>query len=489
MSGHGISTAVSLAADLSNTIYTPLVNWPPGYSVILTPFYILAGQDYLVACFILELLSSIAIIFLSRRILLLMEVSLSVVNLFTLFHGFFIYYFIFTGSTDSLSIAFFLGATALLTKSLKEDKKWYAMSILGGFLLFLSASLKYLYFPVVFTVPLYLFLYSIQRNNLAARKAACILFAITATGIAGLYLYQKSISGTGAYISATGRGFFPEHLLRAHPQLPAAFLTSNTIGMIAGEAKPAVMTALRLLHLMLFAGLSVAAILFLIRGGLRKSGLFINFLLLSFGLIASITLVLSGLSLVVDKELIPPDRWWTYVEDARYYGLADIMIHICVFAGFFYFRKAAQRFWKMLFILLPFLVLPEAIRGFSFTLKRVFRYGKEKYYWQQEREFQRFGSSVIKPIQDSLGVKKLVVTGSLYYANYRTSLYHNAPVLENPVILNDSTSLHTSKPVLLLIMLSEKSLPAFQSFINHPSTRLAGTYNRFYFYTRYVTPG
>ncbi len=486
--GNGISTAIVSPGDLSATLYQPLINWPPGYSLLLAPFYIASGHDYLVACYILDALAALSIILLTRKILFLLDISLPVVNLFTLMNGFFIYYFFFTGSTDSIAIAFFLGAVYLILAAIKTNQRWTARAVLAGFCLLLSASLKYLFFPVVFTLPVFLFLFAYQNVSAAARKAALVSMLIVAIGISALYLYQQNISGTGAYISAGGRGFFPEHLLKAHPFIPSAFITPNTVGKIAGDAKMQVMNAFRVIHVLLFTVLLISATYFFFRSGLKKASLPKTFFFLAFSLAVSISLVLAVLSLVVDKELIPPDRWWTYVEDARYYGLADILVHLSIFVLFYHYRNQAKGLFKYSILILPFLLLPEAFRGLGFTAKRMTGIGKEEYYWKQEQGFQRYAASLVRQQQDSLRVKKVIVTGSLYYANYRASLYQHAPVLEDPGVLQDPGSLKTKEPVILLAMISEKSLSAFQNFINYPGTKLAGQYNRFYFYTLYVTP-
>ena len=486
--GNGISTAIVKPGDLSAVIFQPLINWPPGYTILLTPFYIACGHDYLVACYILDVLAAASIILLTRRILFLLNVSLPVINLFTLLNGFFIYYFFFTGSTDSIAIAFFLCAVCLVVSAIRTNHNWNRKAAFAGLFLFLSASMKYLFFPVVFTLPIFLFIYGYQNLSVAARRAAFIAFVIAGIGIAALYLYQKSISGTGTYISATGRGFFPEHLLRLHPFIPAAFLTPNSTGILAGDAKITVMNTFRIVHVLLFTALLIIAAVFFFRSGLKKAALPKSFFFLSFSLMFSISLVLVLLSLVVDKELIPPDRWWTYVEDPRYYGLADILVHLCIFVLFYHYRKQTAGFFKYIIIALPFLLLPEAMRGIAFTAKRLIHIGKEEYYWKQDLGFQRYAASVVRQQQDSLQVKKVVVTGSLYYANYRASLHQQVPVLEEPASVNDTASLKTKEPVILLVMLSGESRSGFQSFINNPRTKLAGTYNRFYFYTLHVTP-
>lgn len=488
VAGNGISTGLVQATDLSKTIYQPLINWPPGYSLLLTPFYIACGNNYLLACFLLEILAAISVIFLTRKILKLLEVSLPVINLFTLLTGFFIYYFHYTGSTDGLSIAFFLGAICAVLAALKENRKWMARSIIAGTCLLLGASLKYLFFPVVFTVPVFIFIYGFQNKNAVIQKAALCSFMILAAGIAALYLYQKSISGTGAYISSPGRGFFPEHLLRAHPVIPAAFLTPNSLRKLPATATDQLMNLFRVMHCVLFVSLLIFAARIFFRSGLKNAPVQKTFLFLALAIGLAISLVLIMLSLLVDKELIPPNRWWTYVEDARYYGLADILVHLTVFLLFYHYRRRVTKRLRLVLFILPFLLLPEAIRGIVFTGKRVINAGKEEFYWEQEKRFFGFGERIVRQKLESTGAKKAVVASSLYYAIYRSALQLQVPVMEDLAALLVPGQLKTSEPVLMLVIIKEEQLAAFNGFTGYPGTELAGELNGFYFYTLYVAP-
>lgn len=486
--GHGISTGLVQAMDLSATIYQPQINWPPGYSLLLTPFYIACGNNYLIACFLLEILAAVSVVLLTRKILMLLDVSLAVINLFTLLTGFFIYYFHYTGSTDGISIAFFLGAICAMMAALKENRKWMTRSVIAGTCLLLGASLKYLFFPVVFTVPVFIFIYGFQNKNTVIKKAALLSFMIIGAGIAALYLYQKSISGTGAYISATGRGFFPEHLLRAHPVIPAAFLTPNSLRKLPATATGQVMDLFRVIHIILFLALLIFAGRNFFRSGLKNASVQKTFLFLALAIGLAISLVLIVLSLTVDKELIPPNRWWTYVEDARYYGLADILVHLSVFLLFFHYRQRVSKRLKLVLFMLPFLLLPEAIRGLVFTGKRVIHAGQEEYYWEKERRFFGLGARIVQQKLDSTGAKKAVVASSLYYAIYRSALQLRVPVMEDLAALLAPAQLKTSEPVVMLVIIKEEQLAAFKGFTGYPGTELAGELNGFYFYTLYVAP-
>src|SRR5689334_8520260 len=55
MRGHGVSIAKVLPQDLSHIVYEPLINWPPGYSFLLLPFYQLTG-NYVSSCLFLDIL-------------------------------------------------------------------------------------------------------------------------------------------------------------------------------------------------------------------------------------------------------------------------------------------------------------------------------------------------------------------------------------------------------------------------------------------------
>ena len=486
--GHGISTAVSRISDLGSPVYIPLVNWPPGYSFLLAPFYLLCGKEYLPACMILEMLSAISIILLCRKILWQLGSPVAVINLFTLLTTFFIYYFYYTGSTDSIAVAFFLGAIALLLSALRK-KKYSYITIAGTAICLLgAASMKYLFFPVVFVIPVFAFLYALQNQEAGIRRGALAIFTIVLAGITGLYLYQKSISGAGTYISATGRGFFPEHLLRVHPLIPCSFITPNTIRKLPPAGMSNVMNLLRIIHVILLLSLSIIAARSCFSKGLKAATIQRTFIFLSLSLALAISLVLAGLSLLVDKELIPPDRWWTYIEDARYYGLADILIQLVIFMAFSYYKNQVSGRISLLITILPFLLLPEAVRGIAFTFNRVIKFGKEDYYWKTEKLFLDYAKEIIKKKIAVTGPAETVVSGSLYYANYRNALSLQAPVLEKPEWLNQPGNFQTSKPVILLAIIGAEQQKHYQPFIEHPGTELAGQLNGFYFYTLYVAP-
>ncbi|HEX7844801.1 MAG TPA: hypothetical protein VF476_03310, partial [Chitinophagaceae bacterium] len=105
VNGHGISMTKAYASDISATVYEPLINWPPGYSLLQAPFYALFGGDYVAAGLVLGILAAVILLLVSRSILKLLDLPLYLINISTLIAGFFIYYFYFIARSDAIAIS------------------------------------------------------------------------------------------------------------------------------------------------------------------------------------------------------------------------------------------------------------------------------------------------------------------------------------------------------------------------------------------------
>src|SRR5688572_24195887 len=253
--GHGISLSKVLPGDLSAIIYEPLINWPPGYSLILSPFYILFGENYILAGITVDILAAIVMIFTCRSILKVLDTPLYLVNLFTLVTGFFIYYFYYINSSDALAISFFLLAIYFTIRILKRDSFSPRLTVLMVIYLFISGLVKYLFIPVVFIVPVFLFLKGVADKNKSIKRSGLLSFTFLLISLGGILLWQKLGSGSATYISETTRGFFPENLAGAYPAIPASFINPDTIGLVVPPGSKRVVITFRilqLLHLMFF---------------------------------------------------------------------------------------------------------------------------------------------------------------------------------------------------------------------------------------------
>ena len=486
--GHGISLAKALPDDLSATIYEPLINWPPGYSLLLSPFYILFNHNYIAAGLALDILAAIILIFICRRILRLLETPLYLVNIFTLLTGFFIYYFYFIASSDAIAITFFLAAVYFTLLLLKRDqlsiKKITAVIIC----LFLSGFIKYLFIPIVFIIPVFLFLKGYGERSQALKKTGIISFLCLAFSFTVLLVYQKFTAGSATYISEPSRGFFPENLLGAWPAYPASFIKPDTIGLVLQGTEIAVIRIFQFIHLFFFGGAFIFLLRRIIKSGFKGLSATDCFFYLAFFLSAGITLLLMILSLRVAKEENFPGHWWTYIEEPRYYGLVNVMLHMAVFLLYQYYRIKRSKIIKYLFISLLLLMLPETFRGIIFTVRRIGNMNREEYSWQYERSIQQYADAIIEKEKNKSQDEKAVVTGSSYYVYHRVGIYSHIPSLPEVGKINDLSLLNCKKPMLLLIILQEKDFPDYQPFLSLKEKELAGYFRGFYFYTTHVNP-
>ena len=130
----------------------------------------------------------------------------------------------------------------------------------------------------------------------------------------------------------------------------------------------------------------------------------------------------------------------------------------------------------------------EASRGAIFIFNRVRKFNKEEYSWQYDLKFQKYTSSLLSQQLLKKPVDKVVVTGSENYWSNRVAVYNNVPVLTNGEVVNYSTALKSSEPVLLLVIIRDVQKEKFKSFLSEPTKQLLGRFDEKSIYSVYVQP-
>ncbi len=486
--GHGISTSKVLPGDLSGLIYIPLIKWPPGYSLLLSPFYALSGNDYILSSLFLDIVFAVVLIFVSRAILKLLDTPLYLVNIYTLVTGFFIYYFYFITFSDAIATTFFITGIYYTLLFLKTRLHWAKAVTLITVFLFLSAFMKYMLMPVVFVIPVFLIIKAIADKNKRILKTGILSFSLLAIAMAMVLLYQKNISGSASYVSDAARGFFPSNLLSAYPLIPGSIIKPDTLALLLNEPAAGIhiLHLFQLIYILFIAAFIFFSIWLLNRYRLKKMTLATDFICLTIAISVSTVLILGILSVRIAKGEELPGYWWTFIQEPRYYGLPNFLIHLAIFTLYQFYQNKKTTIFRYAMVCLFLLLMPEMFRGIIFTSKRVINFNKENYSWQSELELQKYAARIIENAQQKYHTRKVVVTGSSYYVNIRISLYSNIPILEL-VDLNKSNNLIKSKePVLLLIVLNEKISPGIQSYWGLTLNKPIGYLNGFSFYVSYI---
>jgi hypothetical protein len=323
------------------------------------------------------------------------------------------------------------------------------------------------------------------------KKTGLLLFTGLIFILGLFFIYQFQVKGTAGYVSSGGRGFFPEHLQQLYPFATSAFITPELLTILFQTFFGPGQLFYQLLWLLnvLLAGVFLV---FVFRFYRRKETLKrsqdkkASFYLLAFFVSASVVGVLVALSLFVSPEINFGNHLWTYVKEARYFGLVCILLQIAFFVFLQHDFKKSRPLLKASAVLLGALLLMEVGRGFLFNLNRIRLYGKEEYTWQYEDRFQKYSDTVVRKANALYPNTKVIIAGPSYYLNHRITLYSHVPTLYKPEIIKDSAKAKTTRPVVAITYEKEEQRSDDNKASQHKI--LAGKFEDFYFYIHHVSP-
>lgn len=486
--GHGISIGHVLSSNLSQITSSPLINWPPGYSILIIPLYILTDHDYLWSGILLSSIAAIVLLVYARKIVLILNVSANSANLYTIVTALFIYPFYFKASSDAIAICFFIvGLFYLLSLTRKNEKSSFPL-ILSTLSFLVSGTIKYLFIPIIFIPPFVLILYGSVHKNIRLKTIGLIITSLLFLSVGSLLLYQKLISGSATYISSGGRGIFFEHLSHAYPFIVASIIKPETYALLVSQViYDSTFSFIQLLNWLFLLSFLIVILKIL---SSKKNLLFKDIYTL---ITSSVIVVTAGtliyLSITVSKEEINFNTYWTYVQEPRYYGLPIVLLHISFFVWLNSqsLKKIKNRTAIVIFIL-SLLMFLEIIRGFIFISNRVKYFGKEEYSWQYENRFQKFADSILREAKTRHSTDRTVVAGPIYYYNNRIRLFSHTDILADYSSLNNLKTLKTKRPVIILALFAEENKNFFQPFISSKQALYEGRFDKFLFYSLYVSP-
>lgn len=484
--GNGISLAKALPGDLSVTTYEALIKWPPGYSLFMYPVYEIFQPHYIEASLIIEIVAAIILIFYTRKILFLLQLPVYLVNVYTIASAFFIHVFYIFPSTDGIGISLIIIALYHVLLLQKSNRKFLFNAMIITICLIAASMLKYLFIPIVFIIPLFFLYQGLIEKNKLKKTFGIITFLILFFSVAGILLYQKSVSGSIAYVRTAGFGFFPEHILSSYPFIPASFIKPDTLPVLTGIASEFVYVFLQILHAILVICFALIFIRWLRSKkfkALDTKESFV-FLFVCISLVGFITLLVLSLRIATDTI---SSGSWTFLQDARYYGLTMVMAQMGVFL-MVHFVRFQSLVRKIIPVFLFILLLMEMFRGIGFVSNRMIHFRNEEYRWQHDIRFQKFASEIIEKEKKSTGLNQVVITGS-EYLNNRMMLGNSIPRMYDDTLINNIGSLHSTKPVLLIVVIQDVGRERFASFLNNQEVKELGRFDGCSFYSFFVKPG
>jgi hypothetical protein len=485
--GHGFSLSTVLPADIATNHYSLLFAWPPGYSFLLSPFYLLFNHNYIASGIAFELLFSFFQIILCRKILSVLSTEKYLINVFTFFSAFFLYGFYVIDSSDATATTFFLIAVLYTLKLLKSQKNFVAVSTIIILSLFMCGMIKYLFFVVAFAIPAYLFIKAWIENRKVSKPALFISLFLTII-FAAYLVYEKSHAGRMGYVYSPAHGFFPGNLKAIWPAIPASFVNPDTIRILLPKYDQFFFRAMQMLQVVILFFLTLTFFRIISRYKGKVIPLSVDFLLIYF--LTSVFLIglLCVLSLSVGKEDMPDGSLWTYVQEPRYYGIINVLTQILVFIQFSLLSKKIKRHARAINISFFILISIEILRGGVFITNRIMKLRTEEYSWQYELSIQQYADKIIQKERNEHPGINITVTGSSHIIYCRSGIYSHVKTLLDQYSINSFSKIRSSKPSVLLVMIREGNLTDFTPFLDSEKTQFAGHFRDFYFYTAYVAP-
>lgn len=488
--GNGLSFAQINEGNLSTIQYLPISKWPPVFSLLYIPFYILLGKNYIAAAIALGIVAAIGFIFVTRAILKILDIPIAYINLFTLLTGFFGYYFYTIPNTDPVGITIFLFAFYLCLKIIKNGKAITASLFFFILVLLACGLFKYLFLLPAMAIPFFLILKGHFLKNKNLLKGGIISFTVLLFVFGSFLLFQKLNTGDAAYIQSTARGFFPENLNAFFPFLSGSFIRPDTVDYFISSHSNISNQIFKGFQIISLIGFIIIIVLLLRSRPLKtikKTNIPSDYFLLSFLISISLIAILIYLSLTVGKENYDFSKW-TYVQEARYYGIIIVLAQIAGFVALYHFQKHKQKLQTTIISLLILLMVPDFVRGIAFTSNRILKIGKETYGWQYELAFQKTTDNILHHLKTKNPGDKIILTGTSDWMTLRASLYSHYPIFTDVVKLNSHETLKTSLPVTLFAIIRDTDLKAYNSFISLNGVNKEGGGYGYHFYSYRILP-
>ncbi len=370
--GNGYTIDTVSATNILESVYTPLTGWPPGYSLLLSAIYFLT-HNMLFSILFLDGLCILMLLYFSRKILRTIGCSVALSNAYTLMQGFFLYDFVREPSTDLNALAFLIASISLTLSLLQNKNASVGQAVLLAVVNFFVPFIRYMYIPIALVLPSYL-LFGLQKSeHKTIHRLGKITLSISLVLLAGLLFFQKTYTGSATYVYPFPVGFHPENLLRIYPFTLTPFFDIVFYSTLA--AKAGIMeygkyhNLLIYLNGIFFCALLYYGIRFFFKKQEEETSAAEHYLFN--GTIISIIIILLLVALSLRYAGIPAFRYWTYVQESRYWAFITFLLQQLIFI-FIYHKWGSIKgwWWRAAGWALGLLMLFETLHGAYFTTKK-----------------------------------------------------------------------------------------------------------------------
>lgn len=473
MKGHGLTINTSSLTDLSKLHYVQDIGWPPGYSLMLNLFPFALENNFVLACFLIDILCVVLFFFYCRKLLLLIGLPVWSTNLFLIFQGFFLVST--SSSTDFPAMVFVVAALYHMVRLFQSTELSTRDIVWISIFLLLAAFIRYQYMPVAACMAASMFLVGIlQKQRPWWIAGMIVLFTIMAC-CGGFLLYQQSQTGSAAYVVPVRRGWFFSNLLEMHPFIVTAFINMHFYAVQLSTLTPVGYGDW--FHLAQWISLPLVVVFIfmlsnqMLRKRFRSSTTWDSFLLFGFVGFAASVAVLVLLSLRLHEAIGPPLYNWTYVMEKRYFMFAVFFLQVWVWRNIFLEKSASRELlhrairWAFTFV-----VICELAHGMYYIVKQQWNGLPAIRDLALHQSEQAIVAQYIEDSRRRDPQRHVVVTGFYKRYGFLAGLY-GASGMFTPLALSKQLPA-SSRPAVLLGVFEKRSLPLLETFLRRPGVQL-----------------
>jgi len=350
--GNGFTFSTLNSNDFSVLSSTFVNKYAPGYSLLLIPLYYITG-DFSFAVLIMDILFVILLFLALILLLKTLDIPPQRQILFFVFAGISFTPFYHLSSTDLMALAFFQWAVFVAVYFLKKKKNYLPLALLTGVLCFMTGFMKFNYYPLMFAVPLGIFIIGFFDKTKKVLLFSILSGFTAAVLLATQSLLLKLFSGSMFFVGDP-KGFFPENLAKFDVfPFKSLFFYEGALQVVFN-----VLPVLKPVYLFVAALFSLIIVFEILRYILRKIDavkLTKDYLTLGITVlfVNVFFLIYMSLSHKGQSWEIPP---WTPVEETRYYGQSMLFIEIVLLTMLLY-EQYKSKILKALYVSLLAVVL------------------------------------------------------------------------------------------------------------------------------------
>jgi hypothetical protein len=492
LAGDGLSVPKYFSPDITIPVADLTPMWPPGYPILLAPFLKAFDYDLAAATVAIDIIGSIAIVFLVRKIAIELRFPPAAVNLITLIAGCFEYAFIAEAlPTDVPAFAFFLGGFLLLLKTTKQENTQLPKLIVASLLLFVPCIFRYSYPPLSIAAPVgILFIGWYLKNKLLFKKGFVSLLTISLLLIA-FFVFLKIQTGKTGFIVDTGRGFYPENMLHCAPVVPGSFInTFFTTSQLISKTGLSLSQSLSLLEIT--NGLMIAICLILFFNLLFKKRFFREndpfrlFLFTGFIVSAATFVSLAYLSAIY-KPQIGYGHGWNYLNEPRYFVFVNFYIQIAFIGWLFLYNPLKKSLLeKIVALAFSLLLFIEITHNLYFHSKVAAEPGKYSVAPYEEADYTWFTYTLESMNRENPDSDFLIVAGSDDFFPLMAAYQGRKGIYNGPAIVKSLPSV--KKKTILLFALYDDELRPYDTFFKSQNALLLNKINGVNFYQLILLP-